>query len=150
MLHSPNVQLMKTSLFALFLCLLCLNACSDSSENDAVISGRLDSIILDNFYWQKTIKEYDRTIDPDQSELRRRYFSNFATSGSIYPELVSIRQYFDLDNESMVGIRKLLEERSVLCGPFYRCDVMTEEALQELIAVEGKILAWLRKIRREI
>ncbi len=137
---------MKVQLFIVILFFMLFQSCSSSEEKDRIIAVNLDIIVQDNISWRDDLLNYDIKTDAEQTELRRRYFSNFATSQGVYFRLSTIQQYFDLEDQVLLEYSHLLEKRSELIAPLFRCDTISALSRKELIKVEDAIIEELKSI----
>lgn len=138
---------MKIQLFLVFLLLVLFQSCTDSVDKDRIIGANLDIIIQDNISWRDDLRNYNNKIDEDQTELRRRFFSNYSTSHDVYLHLSTIVQYFDFEDQILIDYSLLLEQREELIAPLYRCDNISMSKIRALIKVENEIIEKLKSIK---
>jgi predicted membrane protein len=139
---------MRTQFLIATLLLVLIQSCTDSSDKDRIIHSNLDVIIQENSSWRNDLKNYNENIDVTQTELRRRFFSNSATSHDVYLHVSSIAQYFNYNDEILLEYNILLDEREKIIAPFYKCDKLSKESMMELITVEDKIVSTLKSLKK--
>lgn len=127
-----------------------LGSCSTSSEKDAILLDRLSEIIYDNESWISSLQEVDHTDSNSLKELKRKYFSNYATSTNVYAELSMIVRYFDVDRSLITSYGALIDKRNQYVRAFYICEDPSKDSIEKLIELEHKIINSLEEIRKLI